>query len=128
MASSTGVHASASAPRRMPFYDFVVGENGVTEFDFLKRLTESPGFEFMPGGDKTDEQTVKVTDYFFLDANDELCSFEKMKKEDFPVYLHGKVHTWTGFVGTFNIGNVKVKQWLVPCSYDVSYFHFSLLF
>jgi hypothetical protein len=120
MASSSGVHASASAPRRMPFYDFLVGENGVTEFDFLTRLVSTTGFEFKPGG-KKEEQTVKVTDYFFLDANDELCSFEKIKKEDFPVYLHGKVHTWVagGFVGTFNIGNVKVTKWLVPYSYDV---------
>ena len=96
---------------RFPSYDFFI-EYGATEFDLLNRVLETPGFKFMPGG-KFQEQTVKMTNFFFLDREDNPISFEELKK-DKSVYLHGVVKSWDDGCGEdFKVGNIRVKKWLV---------------
>ena len=111
MASSSASFSPAHV-YRFPAYDFFVGYHGVTEFAILNSFLETSGFKFRPGG-IGEEQTVKVTNFFFLDDQDEFISLESITKENSKIFLHGVVHSWSGSGKTFHIGNVSIKAWLV---------------
>lgn len=120
--------ASSLRPHRMTEgYDFFVGRpEGVKEITILTRLIDmdnNGGHKFfMPADDeKQQEPTVKICGYFFVDEEEQLCSFEDLKKDNSAVFLHGIVVPWTGAadlmissgITSLNIGNFRAKRWLV---------------
>jgi hypothetical protein len=92
-------------------YDVYVGRRGhKTEADVLAELLDCDAFQLMPG---EGQPTVKITDYFFADANGDPCDFEDLEKNKGPIFLHGTLMTWGEEFRSYTIGNVKVSFWLV---------------
>ena len=87
-------------------YYALMGRRGPSEGQFLSELLDTPGFKFMP--DQA-EPTVKITDFFCVNAAGHRASFDDVLDED--VFLHGTVLSWDGNGTRFLIGGIRIRFW-----------------
>lgn len=104
-------------------YDVFIGRSDVTDTSMLANFRGRMGFEFMP--DDT-QSTVWISDFFFVDNNNQMCSFEAMSQR--PVFLHGAVQSWGGRGESVTVGNIHIIKWWVPTIYLCCFFRYDAFF
>ena len=88
-------------------HDFYCGRHGVDETIMLSSLEEIQGFIYDP---YDDDKGVAIRDFFIVNKTKKKVSIEEL--EHSPIFLHGKIHSWTSPNKVTNVGNIgPLEAW-----------------
>ena len=88
-------------------YYALMGQKGPSQEDLMCEFTSLPNFP----SNQSDELTVRMTNFFVVDKDGNLASFERDHDLEPGVFLHGDVLAWDGTGDARRIGGMRVRKW-----------------